>query len=482
MSLNGALSNAVSGLAVTSRTAEVISDNVANALTEGYSARDALLAQRRIGGGVEVLSVERRSDPQATADRRAADAASERARTLAAAQTRLADLLGGPGDPAALASRAVAFESALERLADTPESETLQTAAAAAARDLVAGLNAAADGVQAMRRDADAAIARDVAALNEALATVERLNADIRRAAGRPERIALEEARDAAVDVAAEMIPLRVVRRADGEIALYAPAGAVLLDGRAGVFGFAATPAIGAGMTVGGGALSGLMLNGRPAEIGTGSGRFDGGRLGAAFEIRDRVGIVASDQLDALAADLVQRLEDPAVDPTLAVGDPGLFTDAGAAFSAAAQTGLASRLTLNAAADPQVGGEARRLRDGVASPAAGPSGEDALPRAMLAALTDRTAPAAATGLIEDAGFADLVAGIAGLALSARASAETEASFQSGRVAGFAAAEDVASGVTTDDELARLLAVEQAYAANARVVQTVDSLLRQLLEI
>ncbi|MEM1315639.1 MAG: flagellar basal body rod C-terminal domain-containing protein, partial [Pseudomonadota bacterium] len=65
---------------------------------------------------------------------------------------------------------------------------------------------------------------------------------------------------------------------------------------------------------------------------------------------------------------------------------------------------------------------------------------------------------------------------------AEASARSAAAFQSGRVAGFAATENAAEGVTTDDELARLLAVEQAYTANARVVQTVDALLRQLLEI
>jgi flagellar hook-associated protein 1 FlgK len=37
-------------------------------------------------------------------------------------------------------------------------------------------------------------------------------------------------------------------------------------------------------------------------------------------------------------------------------------------------------------------------------------------------------------------------------------------------------------VDTDQELAHLLLVEQAYAANARVLQTVDMLLKRLMEI
>ena len=40
----------------------------------------------------------------------------------------------------------------------------------------------------------------------------------------------------------------------------------------------------------------------------------------------------------------------------------------------------------------------------------------------------------------------------------------------------------ANGVDTDAELQRLLALEQAYAANARVIKAADSMLNTLLEI
>ena len=38
------------------------------------------------------------------------------------------------------------------------------------------------------------------------------------------------------------------------------------------------------------------------------------------------------------------------------------------------------------------------------------------------------------------------------------------------------------GVDTDTEMQKLLLIEQAYAANARVIQTVDELMQQLLEL
>ena len=39
-----------------------------------------------------------------------------------------------------------------------------------------------------------------------------------------------------------------------------------------------------------------------------------------------------------------------------------------------------------------------------------------------------------------------------------------------------------NGVDTDDEMQKLLLIEQAYAANARVMQTLDELMQHLLGI
>lgn len=41
---------------------------------------------------------------------------------------------------------------------------------------------------------------------------------------------------------------------------------------------------------------------------------------------------------------------------------------------------------------------------------------------------------------------------------------------------------LAEGVDTDQEMQRLLLIEQAYAANAKVVQTVDEMINALLRI
>jgi len=44
------------------------------------------------------------------------------------------------------------------------------------------------------------------------------------------------------------------------------------------------------------------------------------------------------------------------------------------------------------------------------------------------------------------------------------------------------AEKLQTGVDTDRELQDLLIIEQAYAANARVLETIDQMMRRLMEI
>ena len=63
----------------------------------------------------------------------------------------------------------------------------------------------------------------------------------------------------------------------------------------------------------------------------------------------------------------------------------------------------------------------------------------------------------------------------------RLKADQELSFTSARWDSLHNAE-LAMGVDTDVELKNLLLVEQAYAANAKVIQTVNAMIQQILEL
>ncbi|MEM7683684.1 MAG: flagellar hook-associated protein FlgK, partial [Pseudomonadota bacterium] len=76
MSISGSFSNALSGLNVTGRLAEVASNNLANALTKGYARQSVDISAQALegrGAGVRVDQVVRNSAPELTATRRLAD-------------------------------------------------------------------------------------------------------------------------------------------------------------------------------------------------------------------------------------------------------------------------------------------------------------------------------------------------------------------------------------------------------------------------
>ena len=221
----------------------------------------------------------------------------------------------------------------------------------------------------------------------------------------------------------------------------------------------------------------GLTLNGTAIRTDSEKGALRGGALGAQFAIRDEFGVEAQTQLDALARDLVERFQDPAVDPTLSVGDAGLFTDNGAAFDLTDEVGLSERLTLNAAVDPDQGGQAWRLRDGVNAASPGNVGDASLLHDLTDALTNTRIPA--SGSFGGGAFSaiNLVSTFLSDIGSNRTQAEQKQSYASARLSELTERQ-LADGVDSDDEIARLMVIEQAYAANARVIEAVDEMMQE----
>ncbi|QIE55390.1 flagellar hook-associated protein FlgK [Pikeienuella piscinae] len=484
MTLSLALSNAVTGLRATTAQTEVISNNVSNALSEDYARRDVAVSASAIGG-VRVEGVTRAIAPAITDALRLAGAVAGDAGSRADALTRIAAAIGEPGAEGALATAADALDAAFAAAANTPESAQLISAAFVAADEYAGKINETAGETMALRTDADASIARQVAAINDAIRRIEALNQEIRsRVVAGGDISTLEDRRDGLVRTISDMVPLKVVQRDNGAIALFARNGAQLLDGKIFELSFQTTVLVTPDRTIANGGVSGLVVNGLPVRIGEGDGTglMDGGTLSAAFELRDRIipGIAAG--LDDLAADLIQRTQGLAADPTLAPGDAGLFTDGGAAYDPADLIGVALRLDVNPAVDPDRGGELFRLRDGIGAATEGDVGASAVLRGLQDALVAQVAAPSGSGLSGSRSAAGFAAEISAQLLTRAASAESEAVYQRGRADEFSDAQLARTGVDTDQELARLLVVEQAFAANARVISVVDELLARLINL
>ena len=480
MSLSLSLSSAVSGLQASARSAELVSSNVANALTDGYGRRDIQLTARSLGGtgsGVEITGVVRVTDQVLLSDRRVAQANMAGSAVLADAFARLEAAIGTPGDAASLGGKIAGLDSALLAATSRPESEQRLAAVLAAAQGLATQVGKASIAVQMERERADDRIAENVKELNDTLAKVAALNAQIlKQVVADRDASPLMDQRQQLIDKIAEIVPLRQIDRDTGQIALISTGGAVLLDGRPALFSFTPVGKVTPDMTLASGALSGLTLNGKPVTFGDGSGKLDGGAMAANFRLRDIEAPVQQVRLDALARDLIARFANPSVDTTLTSGAPGLFTDAGAAFNAATETGLAGRLAVNTAADPANGGALWRLRDGLGATTEGPPGESALLTALRGQLTAFLAPASGGFAPGARSFSGLASDVLSYVSRARTGAEAEQSYTAARYDSLRA-DELAAGVDTDQQLQSLLLIERAYGANAQVIKTVDSMIK-----
>ena len=505
MSITRSIGNAMSGLRVMSRSAELVSRNISNAQTAGYTRKTLEISQSNPGGlagGARADGVLRAGDPALLAAKRRGDADAAALSTEAEAKRRIADSLLDPDGGDSLQNRYIAFEGALRALADTPESAALQREAAAAADGLARKLNLLSTDARRLRMEADAEIERQVRQVNRALDSIDRLNSEIAsaRAAGR-DVSGLQDERDRQIELVNSIVPIKSTKEMNGGLQLVTEGGAILMWPSPEKLGFQAArdPSGFSGLTFAHRSFgtpdeleaAGLTIDDAFARVGAG-----GGSLQALFRIRDEIGRDYARELDLVAADLALAFQDPA---GYVAGDPGLFVQDGAAYDPTAADqfeGLAGRIELNGAVrdrpsllrdptgfltiDAAFTGDRKPFptllyermsgRDGAPGPDAavqlGPDAADTLDALGLSGRLGTRADMVTTWLARREGEAGAVERESGYRQALAQSIEEEAL--------------AASAVDTDEELRRLLVVERAYAANARVLQTADEMLGALL--
>ena len=484
MSIARALGNAMSGLTATARGTETVAANLANAATPGYARRELAVSAQTAGGnagGVRVDGVTRAVNASVLSESRLAEAARAEASTRLAFATQIEERIGIAGNPGSLGAALTDFQTALSSAASRPDDEIRLTQAVDKAKALAARFNAASGQVQAARGAADQAIATDVATLNTSLAEVAHLNRRIAvMEADGSDPSALIDQRQGIIGEIAKIVPVQEVTRAAGAVALFTAEGAVLLDGTTPTaLSFDAAGQVTAGLTVGTG-LALLTQNG--AELTASQMRlYAGGSLAANFAIRDELAPAIQASLDDLAYDLHERLADPAVDSTLNATSAGLFTDNGARASLADKTGLAGRISVNAVVVGSEGGAVWRLRSGLQAGAEGAVGDASLLIAVSDALEQATSALTGTGFSGKASLADRLGTVESQVSTARVNAQSDTAIRNGQ-ADTIWSRLAADGVDSDAEMQRLLQYEQAYAANARVIQAIQTMMDQILGI
>jgi flagellar hook-associated protein 1 FlgK len=237
MSLTNALSVALSGLQTSTAAAQVISNNVANAQTNGYTNETIDLTEivNSSGfGGVEISGYSNASDSVLSATLNSATSNASYLSTQNSYMTQVQSILDSTGNPPALSNDLSNFQSAWTEYAASPSDVTLEKSVISTGQALANEISNISTQTAALQTYAQTNLATSVKTLNTDLQQVQSLNSQISQALANNQPVGeLEDQRAQAINNVAQYTNVTVLQRSDGQVALYTSSGTALIDGQA---------------------------------------------------------------------------------------------------------------------------------------------------------------------------------------------------------------------------------------------------------
>jgi flagellar hook-associated protein 1 FlgK len=234
MSLTTSLNIALQGLQVNQRTMATISNNIANANTEGYSKQTVQLASLAVDGvgqGVRVEDVIRKVDQFLINAIQKQSSDVESAAVIDDYLERAQILFGEPGAENTIDEQIEIFFSNLQTMADSPDRIGSRVAVIEAADTLSREMSALALGMEELRFEADRDIKLAVDVINDALSRLATVNESLAEASaiGNPIATLLDQ-RDMLVEEIAGYIDIHTTEAENGTITMSTSSGIALLD------------------------------------------------------------------------------------------------------------------------------------------------------------------------------------------------------------------------------------------------------------
>lgn len=321
MSLQLALNNALSGLNVNQRSLAVLSHNIANANTPGYSRQvldqSALLLDGQ-GSGVRIDDITRKVDKylELSIQREMSNVGASE--SVTDYYQRMQILLGEPGGTNSLDEYIENFFNAVQSLAETPERVSFQASTVNTAETLAREVSGLAQALQDLRYQADQDIQASVGTINQELRHLDTLNIAINRANGLGTSTAgLLDERDMALETLSSYMDIEIYFKESGAVNVFTANGVGLVDDQ--IHELYYRNAVGVNAMVSDDALNPLQvltfnLDGEqvrePEELISGgklggiTSKLEGGKLEGLHQVRDEMLPDILEQLDMLASRL----------------------------------------------------------------------------------------------------------------------------------------------------------------------------------
>ena len=504
MSIASALSIATSGVTNIEHQLALVAQNVANANTPGYSTEVGTQQAQTaagIGIGVRTGATTRITDASLQAQTQVQAGTVAGLTTQQTALRALDAMQGTPGQGNDLPSLLGALGNQFSTLLNDPSNQTAQSAVVGAASTLASGINAVGNAYTAQRNTAQGNLVTEVASANQALSQIGSLSGQIMNLKAVGQSTAdLENQRDAAVNTLSGLLNVKTLPNANGDLLVITRSGLTLpTHETTGPFSIANANAA-PGASYAGGTLPGVLLSGQDV-----TSQVQGGQLGANIALRDSILPTYQAELDEFSQSLASRFSAQGLnlftDPT------GAVPSASGAPVQSGYVGFAGTIQVN----PAVTANPSLVRDGTQAvagsgagasaftpnPAGGPAGFSTLisrvlnfalganaqtgvpqPAPNLTGLGPSgtlSAPFGAPQALSD--FASsLIGSQAGDSGTVSSRLQTETAVQTS-LTGKLTAE---TGVNMDSEMAAVVALQNAYGINARVISVAQTMWTQLL--
>jgi flagellar hook-associated protein 1 FlgK len=503
MSIDAALLIARSGLLHTQRALSNAADNVANAETEGYTRKRIVSNAVSInaeGMGVRSLGPMREVDSALVNEMNKRRSAKSAAELRDSVLSRINEAHGDPAKGESLGDLVSKLRTSFVELRLDPSQVVKQQAVVLnAAQNLVTRFNDIAQVISAVRQEAHDGIVQKVAQVNSTLREIAVLKDDVveRTSTGMPTADA-EDKLDIALARLSELLEVKPIRQANGGILLLGAGGITIpLQKTGDVFSVPGVVIAPDNFYGGSGTIPAITINGIDVTR-----QLIGGKLGEAITLRDQTLPRYQAELDVAAAELADRFRAEGL--RLFTDTSGTVPDPNLAYAGSAQVGLANRIQINSA----VRADIRLLRDGTETltgppsftpnPVGGPAGFVTLiDRVLSNTFGEKSASGASWGGFATSGLGpdgtlsspfgslrtieDYTALVTASQTADSAAAtnalETAKQFSEGLEARF----NRESRVDVDSEMASLIQLQNAYAANARVMTTAQSMWTTLFE-
>ncbi len=487
MGLSASLNIAQTALASASAQSSVISRNIGNVNTPGYSRKTAGVITTQNGSST-VATIQRATDTALLANVLQAQSDSASATALANGLTAIQQSLGLNATSTSSTSSAAdatdqspatllsSFNDALQTYASAPDNATLGTAAVAAASSLASTLNTASSAVQAVRVQADSQIATSVQTINSLLTQFQSVNQQIVSGTALGTDVSdAQDTRDTILSQLSSQLGITATKTSNGGMSLATDSGVVLFDQTARTLSFTPKATYTATTTGNAVTVDGVAITGSSMGVKSGA-------LAGLTQLRDVAATTYQGQLDQIAGSLITTFAE-----TNASGSgqsAGLFVAGSSSAVPTSSAGLAASIGVNATVDPTKSGDVTLLRDGNISgqsTGSNTSGDAAYAdhlNQLVSALGN--AQISASNSLIGGSLTSYAASSVSWISSNYQTATNAASYQSSLVNSTTSALSNSTGVNLDDQMSEMLEVEHAYQASAQLLNTVNSMYSSLI--